>query len=77
MLQALRGTIDSQGIRTLRVESGETTCLQTDPKLVEFWVVVDSDFLNEIQMAMIAGDRIRATRLLSDTATSMGSILPS
>ena len=76
MLQSLRGTLDSYGIRTLRVETGEDISVASDTREVEFWAVVDSGCLQEIRVAMAAGDRLEATRLLSDRAASLGCILP-
>ena len=76
MLQSFRGTFDSVGIRSLRVErDDERTGILGD--VAEFWAVVDTEFALQVRTALSHGDRTSATRLLSDSATSMGSILPS
>lgn len=76
MLQSFRGTFDAIGIRTLRIEldGDRTSTLNSDA--AEFWAVVDIEFARQVRAALALGDRIHATRLLSETATSIGSILP-
>ena len=77
MLQSFRGTFDSVGIRTLRFETDDERSGTLGSGLVEFWAVVDAEYVRQIRLALALGDRIGATRLLADTAASIGSILPS
>ena len=76
MLQSFRGTIDAHGIRTLRLEKDEEFERRLDDSVAEFWAVLNRRELPEIRRAFESGNRQLALRLLSDRATSMGSILP-
>ena len=76
MLQSLRGTLDAYGIRTLRLENDEEVVCQCTRRVAEFWAVVSMDDLQDIRLALALGDRRLATHLLVESATSIGSIVP-
>ena len=77
MLESFRGTIDAQGIRSLRPEGDEEFAYQMDKSAVHFWAVLSQQELPRICDALASGDRQLATKLVFEAATSMGSIIPS
>ena len=76
MLQSFRGTIDINGLLSLRCEEVGTQPA-TDPRIGEFWVVLNSEELPFIRAAIRAGQRRQALQLVCERAHSLGSILRS
>ena len=76
MLQAYRGTVDANGIRTLRIEAEHETRCRRDRRTTEFWAVMSAAELPLICATLQAGDRWRAMKLVSERAVSLGSVLP-
>ncbi len=76
MLQSFRGTIDVNGIRSLRLERDDDVMCPAESAVAEFWVVLNHAELPTIRATIQAGDRIRAMSLLCERAVSLGSILP-
>ena len=76
MLQSFRATVDRGGIRTLRLERDDDCLRPTNMATAEIWVVLNDQELPVIRETIRSGNRIRALRLLSDRAVSLGSILP-
>jgi len=76
MLQSLRGTIDANGIRSLRIETANEPPYHHGQSSAEFWAVLNDAELPIIRATIQAGDRWRAMKLLNERAVSLGSVLP-
>lgn len=76
MIQAFTGTFDSLGIRSLRPESEQTVPSFQEFGVARFWAVLESNDLEAIRLALAAGERTRALKLISDFALSIGTIVP-
>ena len=74
MLQSFRGTIDTHGIRTLRLESDEDFSRQQHYPINEFWVVLNHTDLPAIRAILASGDRARALRRVCEQAVSLGLV---
>lgn len=74
MLQSFRGTIDTHGIRTLRLESDDDFLRQRCRSTAEFWVVLHHTDLPAIRAILASGDRARALQRVCERAVSLGIV---
>jgi len=75
MIQSFTGTFDAHGVRSLRIEADDTPRGLPSDASTHFWAVLDSRDVPLIHRAIVAGDRKRALKLISDHSLSMGTIL--
>ena len=77
MLQSFVGTIDVQGLRSLRPEPDHDMWMKSSNESVAgtIWAVLDSADLMTVQVALRTGQKRRALQLLSESARSIGPVL--
>lgn len=76
MLQSFVGTVDANGLRTLRPE-GETAtgCRSKTSSPIQIWAILDSSEIPSIQQAMMLGRRGTALQLLLEQSQSRGQVI--
>ena len=77
MLQSIIGTIDVQGLRSLRPEPDHDMWMVSSNESVAgtIWAVLDSADLVTVRVALRTGQKRRALQLLSESARSLGPVL--
>ena len=77
MLQSIIGTIDVQGLRSLRPEPDHEMWMKSSNTSVAgtIWAVLDSADLMTVRAALRTGQKRRALQLLTESARSLGPVL--